>query len=81
MALLWFIVALVAVYFVLRNMSVEKFQPEFIDKTAVRKTVATENSSYAQRTNHVQPAPYSMGPIEGVPTIFQVNQYKAFVPA
>lgn len=80
MALLWFVAALVVLYFVLRAVSVEKFQPEFLDKTQVRKTVSTENSSYAQTTNHVQPAPYNMGSIEGIPTVFQVNQYRAFVP-
>lgn len=78
--LIWFVVALVVLYFVLRGVAVEKFQPEFLDKTQVRKTVATENSSYAQRTNHVSPAPYSMGAISGIPTVFQVNQYQAYVP-
>lgn len=77
----WLLVALVVLYIVLRSVSVEKFQPEFLDKTQVRQTVATENSSYAQRTNHAQPAPYDAGPIEGIPTIFQVNQFRAFVPA
>ena len=79
--LVWFLIALVVLYFVLRMTAVEKFQPEFLDKTQVRQTISTENSSYAQRTNHVQPAPYDAGAIQGIPTVFQVNQYKAFVPA
>ena len=55
----------------------ERFQPEFLDKAQVRKTVAVEDSSYAQVTNHYDMAPYSMGPIAGIETPFQVNQYKA----
>jgi hypothetical protein len=41
--------------------------------------VATEDSSYAQRTNHFDPAPYTMGPIQGMETPFQVNQYRSYV--
>ena len=58
----------------------ERFQPEFLDKRQVQKTVANENSSYAQHTNHMQHAPAHMGPIQGMQTPFQVNQYKAYVP-
>lgn len=57
----------------------ERFQPEFLDKAQVRKTVAVENSSYAQTTNHVDLAPYSMGPINGIETPFRVNQYTSYV--
>ena len=57
----------------------EKFQPEFLDKAQVRKTIAVEDSSYAQRTNHFDMAPYSMGPINGVETPFRVNQYTSYV--
>ena len=57
----------------------ERFQPEFLDKAQVRKTVAVENSSYAQTTNHMDHAPYSMGPITGVETPFRVNQYTSYV--
>ena len=57
----------------------ERFQPEFLDKSQVRKTVAVENSSYAQVTNHADLAPYSMGPINGIETPFRVNQYTSFV--
>jgi hypothetical protein len=57
----------------------ERFQPEFLDKAQVRKTIAVENSSYAQTTNHIDPAPYSMGPIHGVETPFRVNQYTSYV--
>ena len=78
-AYIWFSLALLAVFLVTRVSIQEKFQPEFLDKTQVRKTVATEDSSYAQRTNHVDHAPYAMGPIEGVETPFQVNQYRSYV--
>lgn len=58
----------------------EGFQPEFLDKRQVQKTVATEHSSYEQMTNHMSPSPVSIGPIQGMQTPFQVNQYKSFVP-
>jgi hypothetical protein len=58
----------------------EGFQPEFLDKRQVQKTVATEHSSYEQMTNHMNPSPVSIGPIHGMQTPFQVNQYKAHVP-
>lgn len=58
----------------------ERFQPEFLDKRQVQKTVAVENSSYAQQTNHMQYGPAEMGPLQGMATPFQVNQYKAYVP-
>ena len=59
--------------------STERFQPEFLDKKQVQKTVGVEDSSYAQRTNHMDLTPYSMGPIEGTPSPFQVNQYRAHI--
>jgi hypothetical protein len=58
----------------------ERFQPEFLDKSQVRKTVAVEHSSYAQQTNHMDPASVDIGPIRGLQTPFQVNQYNSFVP-
>lgn len=57
----------------------ERFQPEFLDKRQVAQTVATEDSSYLQRTNHMEPSNVNMGPINGMETIFQVNQYKAHI--
>lgn len=57
----------------------ERFQPEFLDKRQVQTTVARENSSYEQMTNHMDPAPVAMGPIQGMQTPFQVNQYKAYI--
>jgi hypothetical protein len=78
-AYIWFALALFAVYLATRLSVQEKFQPEFLDKTQVRKTVAVEDSSYDQRTNHLDPAPFSMGPIQGMETPFQVNQYRSYV--
>lgn len=75
----YLLVAMVALAFVL-YVTRERFQPEFLDKRQVQKTVALENSSYAQQTNHMQFAPAIMGPIQGMATPFQVNQYKAYVP-
>ena len=76
---IWFALALLVLFLVTRVSVQEKFQPEFLDKTQVRKTVATEDSSYDQRTNHINPAPYSMGPVQGMETPFQVNQYRAYI--
>ncbi len=58
----------------------EHYSLEFNDYTQEKKTLATEDSSYAQNTNHMQFAPANMGPIQGMQTPFQVNQYKAYVP-
>jgi hypothetical protein len=57
----------------------ERFQPEFLDKRQVQTTVAREQSSYEQMTNHMSPSPVQMGPIRGMQTPFQVNQYTAYV--
>jgi len=78
-AYIWFALALVAIYLVTRLSVQEKFQPEFLDKTQVRVTVSNEDSSYAQRTNHLDHAPFSMGPVQGIETPFQVNQYRSYV--
>ena len=58
----------------------EGFQPEFLDKTQVKRTVALEESSLAQTTNHMTPAPFDIGPLRGLQTPFQVNQYKSYIP-
>jgi hypothetical protein len=57
----------------------ERFQPEFLDKSQVAKTVAVEDSSYAQTTNHMMHAPADMGPVQGIETPFRVNQYTSYV--
>lgn len=57
----------------------ERFEPEFLDRTQIAKTIAVEDSSYDQSTNHMNPSPYPMGSIQGVQTPFQVNQYRAYV--
>lgn len=77
---MWFLIAAAVLYIVLRTFARERFQPEFLDKSQVDRTVATENSSYKQTTNHYVPAPANMGPIDGMVTPFQVNQWKSYVP-
>lgn len=72
------IAALLAIALVMMK-TTERFQPEFLDKSQVRKTVAVEDSSYGQRTNHMDNAPFSMGPIAGIETPFRVNQYTSYV--
>ena len=71
--------ALLVVALVLSRVYTEKFQPEFLDRTQIAKTIAVEDSSYDQRTNHMDPSPFSMAPIAGQETPFQVNQYRAYV--
>ena len=73
------VIALFAMMLVLYFMR-EGFQPEFLDKRQVRNTVAREHSSHEQWTNHMDPSPVDMGPVGGMQTPFQVNQYKSFVP-
>jgi len=75
---LLFVGALILLGFVLMK-NTERFQPEFLDKKQVMKTVAVEDSSYEQMTNHMSLSSYSMGPIEGTPSPFQVNQYRAHI--
>lgn len=57
----------------------ERFQPEFLDRTQIAKTIAVEDSSYDQSTNHMNPTPAAMGPIRGIETPFRVNQYTSYV--
>lgn len=77
---LFLVVALLVVGFVLQKFMTEKFQPEFMDRTQIAKTIAVEDSSYDQRTNHMDPAPFSAGSIAGMETPFRVNAYTAYVP-
>ena len=76
--IVFFVIALAVLAFVLHTTR-ERFQPEFLDKRQVRTTVAHEDSSYNQQTNHMNPAHYHMGPVSGMQSPFQVNQYKAYV--
>jgi hypothetical protein len=73
------VIALLVIGLVLQKFVTERFQPEFLDRTQIAKTIAVEDSSYDQRTNHMDPSPFSMGPIQGMQTPFQVNQYTAYV--
>lgn len=78
--MIYFAIAIAVLgYVVAIASSREKFQPEFLDKAQVRRTAALEDSSFSQRTNHVVPAAFSMGPISGTQSPFQVNQYKAYI--
>lgn len=76
---LFLVLALVVLGFLLKSTQ-ERFQPEMLDKSQVARTVSTQFSHYDQVTNHM-PAPRGMSaPVPGIPTVFQVNQYKASVP-
>ena len=75
---MWLLIGMAVLALVL-YVSRERFQPEFLDKRQVAKTVASEDSHYSQTTNHMNPASYSMGIPSGMQTPFQVNQYKAYI--
>ena len=75
---IFLVISLVLIGFVVKKVT-EGFQPEFLDRTQIAKTIAVEDSTFDQRTNHMDPSPYSMGPIQGNQTPFQVNQYRAYV--
>ena len=74
----WLLIGMAVLGFVLYATR-ERFQPEFLDKRQVAKTVASEDSHYSQTTNHMNPTPFSMGSTPGMQTPFQVNQYKAYI--
>jgi hypothetical protein len=57
----------------------ERFQPEFLDRSQTAKTVAVQDSSYAQTTNHMNGASVNLGPVQGIETPFRVNQYTSYV--
>lgn len=75
----YLVIGIVVLAFVLFG-SRERFQPEFLDRRQVQRTVAAEGSHYEQYTNHMSPSPASFGPVSGASTPFQVNQYRAYLP-
>lgn len=75
-----YLLAAIAVLAFVLYSSRERFSLEFNDYTQDKRTKSREDSSYSQQTNHMQFAPADMGPIQGMETPFQVNQYKAYVP-
>lgn len=78
---IFLVIAVIVILFILLGTTItQKTQPVFEDRRQVAKTIAVEDSSYAQVTNHMSYAPAQMGPIQGMETPFQVNQYKAYVP-
>lgn len=76
----WLLLAaafLVAVLVIMKT--TERFQPEFLDKSQTARTIAVEDSSYNQRTNHLDPISSNRGSINGIETPFRVNQYTSYV--
>lgn len=78
----WFVLALVAVAFVLKMLpGYEKFyggppESKLIDTSQQKRAMALEDSSYSQRTNHFV-IPSDVGEAKGVETPWQVNQFKS----
>lgn len=77
---IFLVIAILVIGYILLAQPFARPTPQFEDRRQVVKTIAVEDSSYAQRTNHMEYAPVRMGPIQGNETPFQVNQYKAYVP-
>lgn len=77
---IFLVIAVVVIAYILLAQPFARPTPQFEDRRQVVRTVATEDSSYAQTTNHMSYGPVRMGPIQGMETPFQVNQYKAYVP-
>jgi hypothetical protein len=76
----WLLLAaafLVAVLVVMKT--TERFQPEFLDRTQIARTIAVQDSSYDQRTNHLNPIPVQRESLHGIETPFRVNQYTSYV--
>jgi hypothetical protein len=76
----WLLLAaafLVAVLVLMKT--TERFQPEFLDKSQTARTIAVEDSSYNQRTNHLDPISSNRGSLNGIETPFRVNQYTSYV--
>jgi hypothetical protein len=79
---IWFLIAIVAVAFVMKVLpGMEKFyggpaDSKMIDTSQQKRTMALEDSSYSQRTNHfVQNN--DVGQATGMTTPWQVNQWSS----
>jgi hypothetical protein len=76
----WLLLAAAFLVVVLIMMkTTERFQPEFLDRTQIARTIAVQDSSYDQQTNHVNPIPVQRDSIHGIETPFRVNQYTSYV--
>jgi hypothetical protein len=74
------VVAFLAVMYILTLASKERFTKELVETSQQARAMEYEDSSYVQRTNHFEPAEFSMAPLEGTQTPFQVNQFKSYIP-
>jgi hypothetical protein len=76
----WLLLAAAFLVVVLIMMkTTERFQPEFLDRTQIARTLAVQDSSYDQQTNHLNPIPVQHESIHGIETPFRVNQYTSYV--
>ena len=78
LAIFAIIVSLVMIMGILYR-NTEPFVPEFLDKTAVKRTADTKHSSYEQRTNHTIPPAGPHVPIQGVESSYRVNAFNSFI--
>lgn len=74
--LLMLAAVLVAVLVMMKT--TERFQPEFLDRTQIARTIAVQDSSHDQQTNHLNPIPVKYS-VNGIETPFRVNQYTSYV--
>jgi len=77
--IVWFIVGVLALAVAWSFFTKENFKVRFFETTQEDKRAVVEDSSYAQQTNHIDPAQYSSGPIPGQESPFRVNQFNAYV--
>jgi hypothetical protein len=76
----WLLLAAAFLVVVLIMMkTTERFQPEFLDRTQIARTIAVQDSSYDQQTNHLNPIPVQRESLHGIETPFRVNQYTSYV--
>ena len=76
----WLLLAAAFLVVVLIMMkTTERFQPEFLDRTQIARTIAVQDSSYDQQTNHLNPIPVQRKSLHGIETPFRVNQYTSYV--
>jgi hypothetical protein len=64
-------VAVLMIFYVLSANRISETETAGIDQT-------NPSSSYEQKTNHFPRPSYSLGPIQGSPTPYKVNQWESY---
>lgn len=70
-----------ALILVLGAVTREKFVPEFLEQSNVKRTADLQDSSYKQETNHIRPdGRFDAPAIEGLKSPFRVNMWDSYIP-